>query len=585
MLPPTLQLASATQQTAPTRSGESAALGAFAKLLSASSKKSAEPAPATPALAGSHERATPDAIRPHPSGLDLQPTPAPLLHAPLTAAADENLRSAITAFQTSPTLSDVPPQDSPVLCLNSLGDTPDSSHLQGDSTLPAQGTVLLGDTSSAAAGAPTPSAGTPLLEQSVPSFFKAAAGEDKPRLANASTGGQPTSVGSLTPTANENQIAKSSILAPSRLPANNMNEHPPESNATGTQFVSTPPALIVPNATSNPVNSVAPAPQSNAKAPATLPIPAKTDGVSITAEKAPVIGQAPVTPERGLQIANPPKEAKPITAQSSGRATPSGPNRPGSGSNGKSVGPAPRNSLPTNSLRLASSAAQASSELNSRESGNAASGADNTNSTRQTPAPALVPAAGLTGDDSVTTNAVAIPANDGASSSRPLTARASLPPADAATAPEETPTAASSTSAGAEVVQAARIINQAGQSQLHLGLRTQAFGSVQLHTQIRDSGVELLVGSQKGELHSFLTPETLKSELSARDGSLRLHDMRFLSQEQNSNSGGGRSQSEPRAPVHENRNRDSDGSAGDRPETGEATLEASWIRGRVSIRA
>jgi hypothetical protein len=100
-------------------------------------------------------------------------------------------------------------------------------------------------------------------------------------------------------------------------------------------------------------------------------------------------------------------------------------------------------------------------------------------------------------------------------------------PAPAARAPE--PALESTTrlplppeTTGAAVVQTARMIAGIGQSEMHIGLRTQAFGSVEVHAGLRDTQLGLSVNSEKGDLRGFL-----QSDVPALQNALQQHDLRF----------------------------------------------------------
>jgi hypothetical protein len=56
-------------------------------------------------------------------------------------------------------------------------------------------------------------------------------------------------------------------------------------------------------------------------------------------------------------------------------------------------------------------------------------------------------------------------------------------------------------------VQMAQLINRVGQSELHIGMTTTAFGSVEVHTVVRASDIGLMIGSERGDLHSLLANE------------------------------------------------------------------------------
>jgi hypothetical protein len=71
-------------------------------------------------------------------------------------------------------------------------------------------------------------------------------------------------------------------------------------------------------------------------------------------------------------------------------------------------------------------------------------------------------------------------------------------------------------------VVAARIVEEIGRSEMHIGLRTQAFGTVDVHTALRDTQLGLAVSSERGDLRSFLAPD-----VPALQTVIRQHDLRF----------------------------------------------------------
>jgi hypothetical protein len=74
----------------------------------------------------------------------------------------------------------------------------------------------------------------------------------------------------------------------------------------------------------------------------------------------------------------------------------------------------------------------------------------------------------------------------------------------------------------------ARMVDRVGQSEMHVGLRTLAFGSVEVHTVVRDSQVGLTVGSEKGDLRAFLAPEVPGLQTSLQQHDLHFDHIRFL---------------------------------------------------------
>ncbi len=75
---------------------------------------------------------------------------------------------------------------------------------------------------------------------------------------------------------------------------------------------------------------------------------------------------------------------------------------------------------------------------------------------------------------------------------------------------------------------AAYVKDLPNQSEMHVGLHTPMFGSVEVHTVVRESQVGITIGSERGELPKFLAPEmpVLASRLQQHD--LHLDSVRFL---------------------------------------------------------
>jgi hypothetical protein len=77
-------------------------------------------------------------------------------------------------------------------------------------------------------------------------------------------------------------------------------------------------------------------------------------------------------------------------------------------------------------------------------------------------------------------------------------------------------------------IQAARLLERLGHSEMHIGLRTLAFGSVEVHTAIHGGQVGLAVGSEKGDLRGWLAAEVPAIESTLRQHDLRLDNVRFV---------------------------------------------------------
>lgn len=63
---------------------------------------------------------------------------------------------------------------------------------------------------------------------------------------------------------------------------------------------------------------------------------------------------------------------------------------------------------------------------------------------------------------------------------------------------------------------------------MHIGLRTLAFGSVEVHTVVRDSQVGLAVGSERGDLRTFLSAEVPGLQTTFQQHDLHFDNIRFL---------------------------------------------------------
>jgi len=112
------------------------------------------------------------------------------------------------------------------------------------------------------------------------------------------------------------------------------------------------------------------------------------------------------------------------------------------------------------------------------------------------------------------------------------------------------PLAASPPSAAptAGPVETARLVAGVAQSEMHIGLRTQAFGSVEVHTVVRDSQVGLSVGSERGDLRSFLATEVSGLQTTFRQQDLRFESIRFLETSAGTTAGfSGGADSQPRS--------------------------------------
>ena len=98
-------------------------------------------------------------------------------------------------------------------------------------------------------------------------------------------------------------------------------------------------------------------------------------------------------------------------------------------------------------------------------------------------------------------------------------------------------------------VETARLVGDIAQSEMHIGLRTQAFGSVEVHTVVRDSQLGLTLGSERGDLRTLLAPEVSGLQTTFRQQDLRFDNIHFLETNSGTTSGfSGGTDSQPRSP-------------------------------------
>jgi hypothetical protein len=129
--------------------------------------------------------------------------------------------------------------------------------------------------------------------------------------------------------------------------------------------------------------------------------------------------------------------------------------------------------------------------------------------------------------------------------------RNASPPA----ATEPQPAAASSATPLPAVgaVETARLVAGVAQSEMHMGIQTQAFGNIEVHTVVRDSQVGLTVGSERGDLRTLLAPEVSGLQTTFRQQDLRFDNIRFLDTNSGTTagfSGGGDSQPRSSSQQH-----------------------------------
>ena len=111
------------------------------------------------------------------------------------------------------------------------------------------------------------------------------------------------------------------------------------------------------------------------------------------------------------------------------------------------------------------------------------------------------------------------------------------PPAPGTKAPLATPDPPAPQAPAAGPVQVAHVIDRMGQTEMHIDLRTSAFGSVEVHTVVRDSQVGVAVGSERGDLKTFLASEVPGLQAAFRQQDLRFDAIHFLRQGTSVNAG------------------------------------------------
>ena len=115
---------------------------------------------------------------------------------------------------------------------------------------------------------------------------------------------------------------------------------------------------------------------------------------------------------------------------------------------------------------------------------------------------------------------LSLAANQDAGSRNAALPAATEPQSSAASSPVPLPTVGT--------VETARLVAGAMQSEMHLGVQTQAFGNVEVHTVVRDSQVGLTVGSERGDLRTLLAPEVSGLQTTFRQQDLHFDNIRFL---------------------------------------------------------
>jgi hypothetical protein len=87
-------------------------------------------------------------------------------------------------------------------------------------------------------------------------------------------------------------------------------------------------------------------------------------------------------------------------------------------------------------------------------------------------------------------------------------------------------------------VQAVRLLDRVGQTEMHIGLRSPVFGTVEVHTAVHGSEVGLAMGSERGDLRGWMAGEVPSLEGTLRQHDLRLDQVHYLEPALASSSGG-----------------------------------------------
>jgi hypothetical protein len=95
-------------------------------------------------------------------------------------------------------------------------------------------------------------------------------------------------------------------------------------------------------------------------------------------------------------------------------------------------------------------------------------------------------------------------------------------------APHPIPTSTEAAAGGAASVETARVVQGVAQSEMHIGFRSPAFGSVEVHTAVRDTQLGLAVSSERGDLRGFLAQEVPGLQTVFHQQGLQFDQIRFM---------------------------------------------------------
>jgi hypothetical protein len=170
------------------------------------------------------------------------------------------------------------------------------------------------------------------------------------------------------------------------------------------------------------------------------------------------------------------------------------------------------------------------------------------------------------------------PAANQDSGGRGMPLAAAEPQSPAAVAPTPLPAAGP--------VETARLVAGVAQSEMHIGLRTQAFGSVDVRTVVRDSQVGLTVGSERGDLRTLLAPEVSGLQTTFRQQDLHFDSIHFLETNSGTTSGfSGGADSQARSPSQQHPSSAGVFSIHSPPEDSAEADSSAGVRTRLNVHA
>jgi trimeric autotransporter adhesin len=217
---------------------------------------------------------------------------------------------------------------------------------------------------------------------------------------------------------------------------------------------------------------------------------------------------AGVLPRMILPAASPGVLGHTISPASSNGATPSG---------------SPQNSPAQNSMPPASKDSASTSATAPAAPSQHASSDPSTFDAQAVSSPAANPPAAAAPNSAVAATLPAAPQTPPDASPKPAPPTAS--PGSPAAAP--TPSDAIAV-APPGPVQVAQMVNRAGESEMRIGMTTSAFGSIEVRTVVHASEVGVVIGSEKGDLHTLMANDVPSIANTLQQQNLRLNSVNFM---------------------------------------------------------